>query len=153
MLASSFSGSSLVAKRSSVAPTPSRVAPSVQAKAVSRKEQTKDRHRRLRLKLSGTPERPRLAVYRSNQHIYAQVIDDTKGLTLVSASTVQPSLKESIEEGKTATKDAAEAVGKKIAELCSSKNITKVAFDRGGFLYHGRIEAVADAARAGGLQF
>eukprot|EP00197_Chlamydomonas_leiostraca_P013719 CAMPEP_0202864628 /NCGR_PEP_ID=MMETSP1391-20130828/4793_1 /ASSEMBLY_ACC=CAM_ASM_000867 /TAXON_ID=1034604 /ORGANISM="Chlamydomonas leiostraca, Strain SAG 11-49" /LENGTH=148 /DNA_ID=CAMNT_0049544391 /DNA_START=29 /DNA_END=475 /DNA_ORIENTATION=+ len=120
--------------------------------AASRKEATQKRHMRLRRKLEGTTERPRLAVFRSNEHIYAQVIDDTKGHTLVAASTLQKDLKEAVNSNG-ANVTAAEAVGKKIAELCSAKNITKVAFDRGGFLYHGRVKALADAARAGGLQF
>lgn len=109
--------------------------------------------------LSGTPERPRLAVFRTNEHIYAQVIDDVAGRTLAAASTVQPDLKAALaaggEDGAASTRSvaAAEAVGKKIAELCSSKGISAVAYDRGGFAYHGRVQALADAAREGGLQF
>jgi len=109
--------------------------------------------------LSGTPERPRLAVFRTNEHIYAQVIDDVAGRTLAAASTLTPEIKQALtaggEDGALSTRSvaAAEAVGKKIAELCSAKGIATVAYDRGGFAYHGRISALADAAREGGLQF
>ncbi|KAJ9528296.1 hypothetical protein QJQ45_014269 [Haematococcus lacustris] len=120
--------------------------------AQSRKEATQERHRRLRRKLSGTEERPRLAVYKSNQHIYAQVINDEKSQTLAAASTLGKDMKEALENNG-ANIAAAEAVGKKIAELCAAKNITKVCFDRGGNIYHGRVKAVAEAARASGLQF
>eukprot|EP00877_Chromochloris_zofingiensis_P005097 jgi/Chrzof1/14589/Cz09g08170.t1 len=127
--------------------------PVIQAKAQApRKQQTQKRHQRIRRKLSGTTERPRLAVFRSNEHIYAQVIDDSVGKTLVSASTLLPDIK-SVVEGNGATVAAAEAVGKKLAELCAAKSIEKVAFDRGGFAYHGRIKALADGAREGGLNF
>jgi large subunit ribosomal protein L18 len=112
--------------------------------------------------LSGTPERPRLAVFRTNEHIYAQVIDDVAGRTLAAASTLTPEIKQALgaaggEDGGASSSSrsvaAAEAVGKKIAELCSSKGISTVAYDRGGFAYHGRISALADAAREGGLKF
>ena len=104
-------------------------------------------HARIRAKLSGTDERPRLNVYRSLGHIYAQVIDDQKGVTLVSASTLAAKVKTG---GNLA---AAKEVGKAVAELAVEKGIKKVVFDRGGYLYHGRIKALADAAREAGLEF
>ncbi|KAG2496481.1 hypothetical protein HYH03_005307 [Edaphochlamys debaryana] len=124
----------------------------VAAASDNRKAATQARHKRLRKKLSGTTERPRMAVYKSNEHIYVQVIDDSKGHTLAAASSVSKDLKEAL-GGSGANVTSAEAVGKKIAEVCKEKNIEKVCFDRGGFKYHGRIKAVADAARAGGLVF
>jgi len=105
-------------------------------------------HKRIRRKLRGTTERPRLAVFRSVAHIYAQVIDDSEGKTLVSASSVDKSAKTN--GGNLA---AAKAIGKAVAERAKEKGITKVVFDRGGYLYHGRIKALADAARAAGLEF
>ena len=104
-------------------------------------------HSRIREKLSGTTERPRLNVYRSLNHIYAQVIDDQKGETLVSASTLQAKSKTG---GNVA---AAKEIGKTIAEQAVAKGVKKVVFDRGGYLYHGRIKALADAAREAGLEF
>src|ERR1019366_6899131 len=104
-------------------------------------------HDRIRRKLSGTTERPRLNVYRSLNHIYAQVIDDQKGETLVSASTMSLKLKTG---GNVA---AAKEIGKAVAEKAVEKGIKKVVFDRGGYLYHGRIKALADAAREAGLEF
>jgi len=104
-------------------------------------------HDRIRAKISGTAERPRLNVYRSLNHIYVQVIDDARGETLVSASTVQAKLKAG---GNVA---AAKEVGKLVAERAQEKGIKKVVFDRGGYLYHGRIKALADAARESGLEF
>ncbi|MFZ1014398.1 MAG: 50S ribosomal protein L18 [Terracidiphilus sp.] len=104
-------------------------------------------HSRIRRKLSGTAERPRLNVYRSLNHIYAQVIDDQKGETLISTSTLALKAKTG---GNVA---AAKEIGKSIAERAREKGIKKVVFDRGGFLYHGRIKAVADAAREAGLEF
>jgi len=104
-------------------------------------------HKRIREKLSGTTERPRLNVYRSMNHIYAQVIDDQKGETLASASTLGLKLKTG---GNVA---AAKEIGKAIAEKAKAKGVKQVVFDRGGFLYHGRIKALADAAREGGLEF
>ena len=104
------------------------------------------RHRRVRKKVIGTPERPRLAVFRSNRHIYAQVIDDVAGRTLASSSSL-------------ATKDGddpsanAKAVGLALAERAKAAGVTAVAFDRGGFMYHGRVKALADGAREGGLEF
>jgi large subunit ribosomal protein L18 len=109
------------------------------------------RHRRIRKKIFGTPERPRLAVYRSEKHIYAQIIDDTVGRTLVAASTVEKDIKERVK--KTWNVAAAKEVGKIIAERALAKGITTVVFDRGGFKYHGRIKALADAAREAGLKF
>jgi large subunit ribosomal protein L18 len=123
------------------------------------KIQTKDdrRHRiqlRQRKRISGTSERPRLSVFRSVSHIYAQVIDDLAGKTLVSASTVDAALKGGLEKGvRGGNLKGAEAVGKAIAERSLEKGIKRVVFDRSGFLYHGRIRAVADAARKAGLEF
>ncbi len=105
-------------------------------------------HERIRRKLRGTPERPRLAVFRSVAHIYAQVIDDPQGATLVSASSVDKAAK--INGGNVA---AAKAIGKLVAERAKEKGIKKVVFDRGGYLYHGRVKALADAAREAGLEF
>lgn len=107
-------------------------------------------HDRIRKKMLGTSERPRLSVYRSLNHIYVQVIDDLKGQTLVSASSAEGKKGERHGGGNVA---AAKAIGKSIAERAKAKGITKVVFDRGGYLYHGRIKALADAAREGGLQF
>jgi large subunit ribosomal protein L18 len=115
------------------------------------------RHRislRLRKRIAGTPERPRLAVFRSVSHIYAQVIDDQAGTTLVAASTTEPALKGKMTEGaKAGNLGGAKAIGAAIAERLKAKGITRVVFDRGGFLYHGRVKAVADAAREAGLEF
>ena len=104
-------------------------------------------HARIRVKLAGTAERPRLNVYRSLAHIYAQVIDDQKGETMASASSLALKLKSG---GNVA---AAKEIGKLIAERSKSKSVSKVVFDRGGFLYHGKVKALADAAREGGLEF
>ncbi|MBV8719126.1 MAG: 50S ribosomal protein L18 [Chloroflexi bacterium] len=104
------------------------------------------RHRRIRVNLSGTTQRPRLNVFRSLQHIYAQVIDDTSGVTLAAASTL------GAEAGGNKT-ERARQVGRAIAERAKEKGINAVVFDRGGYLYHGRIKALADAAREGGLEF
>ena len=116
---------------------------------VSKNETRQRVHKRIREKLRGTAERPRLNVYRSLNHIYAQLIDDAEGKTLVSASTR--------EKGATSKTGgnvaAAKAVGKTLAERARQKNIAKVVFDRGGYLYHGRVKALADAAREAGLQF
>ncbi|MGE5659327.1 MAG: 50S ribosomal protein L18 [Actinomycetota bacterium] len=118
---------------------------------LTRKESVQRRHRRVRRKVFGTTERPRLAVFRSNQHIYAQVIDDTKQHTLVAASTLEPELKSQLDSG--ANCDASVQVGQLIAQRCSSAGISKVVFDRGGNLYHGRVKALAEAAREAGLDF
>ncbi|MEJ5253887.1 MAG: 50S ribosomal protein L18 [Acidimicrobiales bacterium] len=107
------------------------------------------RHRRVRRKVRGTAARPRLAVFRSNRHISAQVIDDVAGRTLAAASTLEPQLR----QGATGNKAAAAAVGRLVAERARAAGIDKVVFDRGGFLYHGRVAAVADAAREAGLEF
>jgi large subunit ribosomal protein L18 len=109
---------------------------------------------RQRKRISGTKERPRLSVFRSVSHIYAQVIDDLTGETLVSASTVEPSVKGALDKAaKGGNLKGAEAIGKTIAERSIEKGIKRVVFDRSGFLYHGRIRAVADAARKAGLEF
>jgi len=111
----------------------------------------KRRHHRIRMKLSGTSQRPRLNVFRSLEHIYVQAIDDVAGHTLVSASTVDKELAASL-AGKT-KKEQATLVGKAVAERAAAAGITEVVFDRGGYLYHGRIKALADGAREGGLKF
>ena len=117
---------------------------------LSSRESKQKRHRRIRSRVSGSPERPRLAVFRSHQHIYAQVIDDTQHHTLAAASTLDPALK-SLETG--ATCEASVEVGKLIAQRAIDKGIAKVVFDRGGNLYHGRVKALAEAARSAGLDF
>lgn len=109
------------------------------------------RHRRLRKKISGTAERPRLAVFRSLHYIYAQLIDDEQGHTIAAASTLEKALRESMASKKDT--EAAKAVGRLIAERASAKGISAVVFDRGGHIYHGRIKALADAARDAGLKF
>ena len=109
------------------------------------------RHRGIRSKLSGTAERPRLVVFRSLKHIYAQVIDDTAGKTLVAASTVEKELREKF--GKLKKSEQAKEVGKALAQRAKAKGIQQVVFDRGGYRYHGRIKALAEAAREAGLQF
>jgi large subunit ribosomal protein L18 len=110
----------------------------------------KARQHRVRKKVSGTPARPRLAVFRSNSHILAQVIDDTSGRTLASAASVESDIKKA---GGTGNKSAAQSVGRLVAERAKAAGVTKVVFDRGGFLYHGRVAALADAARDAGLEF
>ena len=105
----------------------------------------------LRGQIKGTQERPRLSVYRSNENIYAQIIDDTTSNTLISCSTLDRSIKLALSTGRTC--DASRLMGEKLAELSIKKNITKIVFDRGPYLYHGRIKAFADGARAGGLKF
>ena len=105
----------------------------------------------LRGTIKGTLERPRLSVYRSNEHIYAQIIDDINSETLLACSTLDRSIKLNFSTGRTC--DASRIMGEKVAELSLKKNITKIVFDRGPYLYHGRIKALADGARAGGLQF
>jgi large subunit ribosomal protein L18 len=119
--------------------------------AVKSHEARKRRHRRIRAKISGTAERPRLNIFRSLDHIYAQVIDDEAGHTLVAASTVDNKLTADI-EGKT-KKEQAAIVGKTVAERAVAAGITNVVFDRGGYRYHGRVKALADSAREGGLNF
>ena len=107
------------------------------------------RHRRVRKKVRGTPARPRLAVFRSNRHIYVQAIDDIAGRTLASASTMEREQR----SGKTATVDTARTVGKAIGERLKAAGVTKAVFDRGGFKYHGRVAAIADGAREAGIEF
>ncbi|MCD7778772.1 MAG: 50S ribosomal protein L18 [Clostridiales bacterium] len=109
------------------------------------------RHQRIRNKISGTAAQPRLAVFRSNMHIYAQIIDDTAGNTLVAASTMEKDIKNSI--SKTNDVEAAKAVGTAVAKKALDKGIDTVVFDRGGFIYHGKIKALAEAAREAGLKF
>ncbi len=116
-----------------------------------RTEVRRNKHRRMRHHLSGCAQRPRLSVFRSNNHMYAQIIDDTVGNTLVSASTLQKDVKAELE--KTNNVDAAAYLGTVIAKRALEKGISKVVFDRGGFLYHGKIQALADAAREAGLEF
>ena len=121
---------------------------------VSKESRTKIRekkHRRQRNRFSGTAERPRLAVFRSNNHMYAQIIDDTVGNTLVSACTLQKDVKAELE--KTKNVDAAAYLGTVIAKKALEKGITTVVFDRGGFIYQGKVKALADAAREAGLEF
>jgi large subunit ribosomal protein L18 len=115
----------------------------------------KRRHLRVRAKVSGTNERPRLNVFRSNAHTYAQIIDDTVGHTLVAASTLEPSVRDQFGESENNLRRVSEAtvVGRVIAERAQEKGITKVVFDRGGYKFHGRVKAVADAARESGLEF
>jgi large subunit ribosomal protein L18 len=119
-------------------------------KALDTRGARQRRHRRIRVSLSGTQQRPRLNVFRSLQHIYAQVIDDTTGATLVAASTNEPDVRGSLSGTKT---ERARAVGTTIARRARDKGIDTVVFDRGGYQYHGRIKALADAAREGGLEF
>jgi large subunit ribosomal protein L18 len=108
------------------------------------------RHHRVRKKVTGTPDRPRLAVFRSNRHIAAQVIDDRSGRTLAAASTVERDLRMTL--ARTGNRDAASTVGRLVAERARAAGVTRVVFDRGGFLYHGRVAAIADAAREAGLE-
>lgn len=119
-------------------------------KAKDRKLAQQRKHLRVRRHLAGTAERPRLCVYRSLRHIYAQIIDDTRGVTLVAASTVEPSLKGM---GTTGDIEAAKKVGQAIAQKALAKGIDMVVFDRGGYIYHGRVAAVAEGAREAGLKF
>ena len=117
-------------------------------KTRDRNTDRKIRHARVRKKISGTPEMPRLCVYRSLNNIYVQVIDDVAGKTLVSASSLDKEI-----EGNGGNKTAARAVGKLVAERCKAKGIDTVVFDRGGYLYHGRVAELAEGAREGGLEF
>ena len=117
-------------------------------KRIDRNAQRVKRHTRVRGKISGTPERPRLAVYRSNAHISAQIIDDVNGVTLVAANTDEKDF-----EGVGSNKEAARKVGNTIAERALAKGITAVVFDRGGYIYHGRVSELAEGAREGGLKF
>lgn len=117
-------------------------------KKTDRKMERTRRHLRVRTKISGTAERPRLCVYRSNTNIYVQIIDDVAGKTLVSCSTLDKGIKE-----KHSNKEAAKEVGKMIAKKAIEKNIKTVVFDRGGYIYHGVVKELAEAAREGGLEF
>ena len=117
-------------------------------KKTDRKMERARRHARVRRKISGTPERPRLCVYRSNSNIYVQIIDDVAGTTLVSASTLDKEIKT-----KYANKEAAKEVGTLIAKKATAKKIKSVVFDRGGYIYHGVVKELAEAAREGGLEF
>ena len=120
--------------------------------SVKTKGQIRDRvHARIRKRLSGTPERPRLAVFRSQSHIYAQVIDDQAGKTLCTASSIDKELRAGLKRGGNVA--AAKSVGTLVAQRAAEKGISAVVFDRGGFKYHGRVKALADAAREGGLKF
>ena len=116
-----------------------------------RKPKVQKRHQSLRVKLEGTTEFPRLAVYRSTKHIYAQLIDDEKRVTVCSASSLDKDLKEQLKHGGNI--EAAKAVGAEIAKRALEKNITNVVYDRGGYVYHGRVAALAEAAREAGLKF
>jgi large subunit ribosomal protein L18 len=117
---------------------------------INKNDTRKKRHQRIRKRVAGTPERPRLNIYRSLSHIYAQIVDDTKGVTLTSASSLDATLRSEKNGGNLA---GAQAVGKLVAERAQTAGITRVVFDRGGYLYHGRVQALADAAREGGLEF
>ena len=124
---------------------------SVPVRKLSKDQQRRRVHARVRMKVSGTPERPRLCIYRSSGHIYTQVIDDRSGTTLVSASSVDKETKKSVKGGGNIA--SAKAIGKTIADRAKAAGISKVVFDRGGYKYHGRVKALADAAREAGLQF
>ena len=113
------------------------------------------RHTKIRAKMSGTADRPRISVYRSNQHTYVQVIDDENAHTLLAMGTMSPKIKEIVgtEEWKTKTVEAAGVVGKELGKMCVEKGIKSAVFDRGGFVYHGRVKAVAEACREAGMEF
>lgn len=117
----------------------------------NRSEVRKNKHRRIRSRLSGTPEKPRLAVFRSNNHMYVQIIDDVAGNTIVSASTLQADVKDGLE--KTNNVEAASKLGTVIAKRALDNGIKNVVFDRGGYIYQGKVKALADAAREAGLEF
>lgn len=120
-------------------------------KVANRKNKVQKRHQTIRVKLTGTTEAPRLAVYRSTKHIYAQLIDDVKGVTIASASTVDKDLKAKLNHGGNI--ESAKVVGEAIAKKALKAGVKDCVFDRGGFLYHGRVAALADAAREAGLNF
>lgn len=122
-------------------------------KRASRKIKKDLRHSRVRRKISGNAERPRLSVFKSSRHLYAQIIDDVAANTLVSASTLTPKVKELLGEENKKKAESAKIVGTYLGELALSKGIKRVSFDRGGYPYHGRIKAFADAAREAGLEF
>jgi large subunit ribosomal protein L18 len=121
------------------------------SKVTTKEEARTRRKKRIRKRVLGTAEKPRLAVFRSLNHIYVQAIDDAKGRTLLSASSMDPEVKG--KAAKTGNKDSAKLVGELIARKCKQKGISKVVFDRSGYLYHGRVKALAEAARAAGLVF
>ena len=120
-------------------------------KSENRKNRVRKRHQTIRVKVAGTSDAPRLAVYRSTKHIYAQVINDETGVTLASASSVDKDMKEQLKHGGNI--EAAKVVGEAVAKKALAVGVKDVVFDRGGFLYHGRIQALADAAREAGLNF
>mmetsp|Transcript_12292 Transcript_12292/g.31023 ORF Transcript_12292/g.31023 Transcript_12292/m.31023 type:complete len:167 (-) Transcript_12292:197-697(-) len=153
---SGLSSRSLSSARRSAPAAPSvgtvRFPMTIEAKHLSRTELRRKKHARIRTKVSGTEERPRLCVFRSNKHMYAQVVDDVAQKTLAHATTLQAAVAEVA--GKYGDdKAAAMAVGKEIAKQCAEKGISKVCFDRSGYQYHGRVQAVAEGAREGGLDF
>jgi large subunit ribosomal protein L18 len=117
----------------------------------NRLESRRARHERVRKRVIGTPARPRLAVFRSAKHMYAQIVDDTSGRSLVAVSTLTKGVRDEVKGKKKS--EASVVIGKRIAELAKEKGIARVTFDRGGFLYHGRVKAVADGAREAGLDF
>lgn len=122
-------------------------------KRIKRKRYRRKRaHMRLRNRIRGTGERPRLAVFKSLKHVYAQVIDDLEGRTLVSASSLDPEVRSQV-DADNATVETAKAVGKTVAERAKEKGVGRVVFDRGGYVYHGKVKALADAARESGLEF
>jgi large subunit ribosomal protein L18 len=118
---------------------------------ITKHDARKKRARRVRFNLRGTAERPRLTVFRSNSNIYAQIVDDQKGITLVTASTLDKGYRK--KAGQPFNKETAREIGKRIADRAREKNVTKVVFDRGSYLYHGKIKALAEGAREGGLDF
>jgi len=120
-------------------------------KKVDKNQKRMERHNRIRNKITGTPERPRLNIFKSSKHIYAQVIDDATGTTLVSASTQDKELREKVAE--LTKQEAAKLVGKTVGERAKEKDINAVVFDRGGYLYHGRVKLLAEGARESGLEF
>lgn len=120
-------------------------------KKVSKNETRLQRHKRVRKKVSGTPESPRLNVFRSNSNVYVQIIDDVSRTTLVAASSLESEVKDAVKN--TSNKEAARLVGKLIAKKALEKGINKVVFDRGGYLYHGKVKELAEGAREGGLEF
>ena len=124
----------------------------VRKKVMEKTARKKRAHQRLRQKVAGTPGRPRLSVFKSSKYVYAQVINDETGQTIVSAASMEPAIKGLI-EGGAATMAAAKAVGEAVAERALAKGIQQVVFDRGGYLYHGKVKELAEAARAKGLQF
>ncbi|KAF8401190.1 hypothetical protein HHK36_012121 [Tetracentron sinense] len=150
---SAFASSQQLSLRSKFVAAKPHPSPMIEAKVRTRRDDRLARHSRIRKKVDGTPERPRLCVFRSNKNLYVQVIDDTKMHTLASASTVQKPISEEFDYSSGPTLEVAAKVGEIIAKSCLEKGITKVAFDRGGYPYHGRVKAIADAAREHGLQF